>query len=569
MSDESTSERPLDRREFLRLAGASIALAGLDGCTRMPAENILPYVDNRPELTPGVGQHYATAMCVDGIATGLIVESHEGRPTKIEGNPDHPASLGASGAIEQASLLQLYDPDRARFARVGSKRSTWSEVRQALAPATLGTRAGSRGGRLRLLIEPSSSPLEEELLAKVLERYPDAAIHMYAPLVADRATTPLVPHYDVPRADVILSVDADFLASGPFHLRYAHQFAENRRLNAPTDAMNRLYAIESGFTPTGSAADHRFAVRPSEREAVLRAMLGRLTGATANPAGPAWSAAVATDLQAHVGRSVVIGGPRLSVAEKGIVDEMNRAIGASGAGQLAWYAPNPLIGGSVAIRPFSELLDALRAKSVDTLIVVGGNPVYASPAALELSSLIRHVPNAGYVGLYENETASDARWFVPQSHYLESWGDARAYDGTLSIVQPLVNPLYESITPAELYAALAGVAADGGAYALLRSSRNAQAEAGDTEWTSALRSGVVAGTAFTPAESQARPMPAVAATSPASDTRAGEIEVVFEPDPKIHDGALSNTAWLQELPSPFTQLAWGNAALVSPATAGR
>ncbi|HEV8447487.1 MAG TPA: 4Fe-4S dicluster domain-containing protein [Gemmatimonadaceae bacterium] len=562
----------LDRREFLRLAGASIALAGLDGCTRMPAENILPYVDNRPELTPGVGQHYATAMCLDGIATGLIVESHEGRPTKIEGNPDHPASLGASGPIEQASILQLYDPDRAKFARIGEKRSSWKEIQAELSPSSLGARVGSRGERLRILIEPTSSPLEEELLAKVLERYPGATVHMYAPMVAERATSPLVPHHDVSRADVILAVDADFLASGPFHLRYARQFADNRRLKAPTDAMNRLYAIESDFTPTGSAADHRFAVRPRDRAMVLSALIAQVANSS-GPSAPAWIEGVARDLKSRPGRSVVIGGSRLSAEERSIVDQLNGAVGATGAGGLAWHAPNPLIGRSVPIRSFAELLAELHAKVVDTLIVVGGNPIYASPAALALASLIRSVPNVGYVGLYENETARVARWFVPQSHYLESWGDARAYDGTLSIVQPLVSPLYESITPPELYAVIAGVEENGGAYALLRSSVNTRVSTGaDAAWTSALRRGVVADTAFPPAAASAVPGPAVAATvlPPTAESGAGAgIDVVYSADPKVHDGSFSNNAWLQELPSPLTQLAWGNAALISPTTARR
>src|SRR5262249_53101969 len=206
--------------------------------------------------------------------------------TKVEGNPDHPASLGASGAIEQASILQLYDPDRARFARVGAKRSSWNEIRQQITPATLSARVGSRGARLRILIEPTSSPLEEELLIKVLQRYPDATIHMSSPLTAERATSPLVAHYDLSRADVIFAVETDFLASGPCHLRYARQFADNRRLNAPTDAMNRLYAIESDFTPTGSAADHRFAVRPRDRDSVLHALLAQLGGENAGQGGP-------------------------------------------------------------------------------------------------------------------------------------------------------------------------------------------------------------------------------------------------------------------------------------------
>src|SRR5581483_7428512 len=222
----------LSRREFIRLAGASVALAGLDGCSRMPAEHILPYVDNRPELTPGVGSYYATAMCTDGYATGVIVETHDGRPTKIEGNPDHPASLGATSAIEQASVLQLYDPDRARSARAGSARTTWSAIAAQLAPATLRGRVGARGAGLHILIEPTSSPLDEELLGRVLAAHPDARIYMYSPLTGDRRANATVPLYDVAAADTILAIDSDFLGSGPFSLRYARQFADNRRLRS-------------------------------------------------------------------------------------------------------------------------------------------------------------------------------------------------------------------------------------------------------------------------------------------------------------------------------------------------
>ena len=563
MSDDHDHESPsaMDRREFLRLAGASIALAGLDGCTRLPAENILPYVDNRPELTPGLAQYYATAMCVDGCATGLLAVSHVGRPTKIEGNPDHPASLGASGAIEQASVLQLYDPDRAQAARIGSARSEWSAVAATLAPSALQSRVGASGKGLRLLIEPTSSPLDEALLARVLGAHPDAAVHMYAPFSAERAGNDLVPHYEVGLADIIVSIDSDFLSTGPFNLRYARKFADNRRIAGPSNPMNRLYVIEPGFTSTGVAADHRFAVRPRDIPTIAQALLASVKDPNTRST-PAWVGAIARDLTAHRGRSVVIARDA-SPAVRAIADDINEAIGA--LGHTAWYAPTPLIGRSVRISPFTELVDALRSRAVDTLVIVGGNPSYTTPASLGLSSLIRSVPNAGYLGLYENETARDVRWFVPMSHYLESWGDARAYDGTLSIVQPLVNPLYASITPADLYATMSGQS--GTAYELLRASW-AQSGTGNTPdaWTEALKRGVVAGSAYTPAPARPSASPPRAA-APTGAT--GTIDVVFAEDPKVHDGAFSNNAWLQELPSTITQLTWGNAALMSPATAHR
>lgn len=556
---DPTLPSELTRREFLRLAGASIALAGLDGCSRMPAEHILPYVDNRPESSPGVGAYYATAMMLDGLATGLIVESHDGRPTKIEGNPAHPASLGAAGPFEQASVLQLYDPDRATHARVGQARSDWSSIAASLSPATLRTRVGQRGERLSFLIEPTSSPLDEELLSRVAQTFPSARFYMYAPLLGDRANAPVVPHYDIAAASVIVAVDSDFLASGPFHLRYARQFADGRRLKQPTDAMNRLYAIEPSFTPTGAAADHRFAIRPRDIEGVLRDLLAALSQNA--PAASPWVSAIARDLVANRGRSVVIVGTGQTPAARALGDAINAAIGA--ANTIAWYAPSPLIGRSIAVHTLTDLVASLRAHEVDTLVIVGGNPSYTTPAALGLRELLRQVPNSGYVGLYENETARDARWFVPMSHYLESWGDARAYDGTLSIVQPLVTPLYASITPAELYATIAGGPTAGGrAYDLLRASwKSRMGSGGDEAWASALQRGFVPGSAFPKAT-------ATIASIPAATPVAREgIDIVYAADSKVHDGAFANNGWLQELPAPITQLTWGNAALLSRVTA--
>jgi Fe-S-cluster-containing dehydrogenase component len=552
----------LDRRDFLRLAGASLALAGLDGCTRLPAEHILPYVDSRPELTPGIAQYYATAMCVDGYATGLIVESHVGRPTKIEGNPDHPASLGASGPLEQASVLQLYDPDRATHARIGASPADWGVVAAALMPAALQQRLGGRGRGLHLLIEPTSSPLDEEGLARVVETYPEAHVHLYAPLVPDRATNALVQHYDFSAADVILAVDSDFLASGPFHLRYARQFADARRLAQPTDRMNRLYVIESSVTPTGSAADHRFAVRPRDLVPLLRALLASVTGTADEPGAPVWVRAVARDLLSHSGRSVVVLDPSHAAEAHALAGAINAAIGAYE--RTTWYSPSPLIGARVPLHPLTDLLSALEARSVDTLIIVGGNPAYTTPAASGFSALVANVPNSGYVGLYENETARLAKWFVPMSHYLERWGDARAYDGSLSIVQPLINPLYRSLAPCELYATLAGATlGEAQAYDLLRASWSVRAGGDvDAAWNEALQRGVVRDTAF------ARVAAPAAESIPPSPVAHDEgVDVVYLADPKVHDGAFANNGWLQELPGPLTQLTWGNAALVSPATA--
>ena len=554
---ETTANSVLDRRDFVRLAGASIALAGLGGCNRMPAEHILPYVDNRPELTPGVAQHYATAMMLDGYATGLIVESHVGRPTKIEGNPVHPASLGGTGPIEQASVLQLYDPDRATHARLGRQRSDWQAIGASLAPNTMRASVGARGGGLHILIEPTSSPLDEALLARVLEAHPDAHVYMYAPLSPNRSTNSVVQHYDFSAAGVILAVDADFLASGPFHLRYARQFADKRRLARPADPMNRLYVIEPSFTPTGTAADHRVATRARDIASLMRSLDATIGGA--QPSGPQWLNAAARDLARSPGRGVVVVDQLASPEMRALANSINTKIGA--VGQTTWHAKTPLIGDTVSLRPFGELADALRAHAVDTLIIVGGNPVYATPGAMQFGDLVRHARNVGYIGMYENETARVANWFVPMSHYLETWSDARAYDGSLSIVQPLVKPLYHSITSADLYSALAGNTSQS-PYARLRASWTSL---NDEAWNAALKQGIVSNTAF--ARGDVAASTSVQATS--SPGAANGLDVVYSADSKIHDGSFANNGWLQELPAPLTTLTWSNAALLSPSTARR
>ncbi|HEY7860695.1 MAG TPA: hypothetical protein VIB98_04585, partial [Gemmatimonadaceae bacterium] len=546
------------RRAFLKLLGASIALAGLDGCSRIPAEKILPYVTQPPEFTPGIPVHYATSMVIDGYATGIVVESHDGRPTKVEGNPAHPASLGAAGILEQASLLQLYDPDRARTARAGKAPSTWETFASAMAPRTLRQRVGTRGAGLALLLEPTASPLIASMLASLRTLYPDMRVHFYAPFASSART---IPQYDFRSADVILSVGSNFLAEGPFHLRYAREFADRRR--SPLAGMNRLYVAEPGFTVTGGTADHRLQCRPTETEPLLESLRAALDG---HAPQSEWIAAVATDLRAHAGRSVVIAGERLDSRAGALVAAINDAL--DNTGRTVWHVRSPLLGAGDPGATLTSLTEALRGAGIDTIVCVGGNPSYATPASLEFSGVLRRVPNVVYAGLYENETARDAKWFVPTAHYLETWGDARAYDGTYSIVQPLVQPLFGGKSVIEVLAALAGNAA-ADPLAMLRASSNAIGVTTDDEsWSAALRRGFVPGaplpreaTPSTPDRSpEPRPEPAGA---------AGTIDVIFEADPRVHDGSFSNNGWLQELPDPVTKLTWDNAALLSPDTAKR
>jgi Fe-S-cluster-containing dehydrogenase component len=561
----------LSRRTFLKALGASVALAGLDGCTRIPAEKILPYVTQPPEFTPGTPVHYATSMVLDGYATGLVVEAHEGRPTKIEGNPDHPASLGASSVLHQASLLQLYDPDRARYVRSGSSRASWSAFASAMAPAVLRSRVGARGAGLALLLEPTSSPLLAAQLDELRASYPEMRVHYYAPFVSVAAndaftTRGLIPQYDIRSADVVLSVGADFLAQGPFHLRYAREFADRRR--SPLTEMNRLYVAECGFSVTGAAADHRLRCRPAELESTLVLLLDILRGAHGGPSPASsspWVDAVAGDLRAHTGRSLVIAGDRLPPRVHALTAAINDTL--RNTGRTVRHVQSPLLGAGDEQATIAALGEALRGGGIDTLLCLGGNPAYAAAGSAGLSSLLKRIPHSAYCGLFDNETAGACRWFVPATHYLESWGDARAYDGTYSLVQPLVQPLYDGKSAVQVLAALAGKAAADPRSLLRESVFKNTDSSGDDGWSDAVRRGFVSGT---PAQAVvAVPRPELLRGTPVTPSARESIEVVLEPDARVYDGSFANNGWLQELPDPVTKLTWGNAAILSPATAKR
>ncbi|HET7566184.1 MAG TPA: TAT-variant-translocated molybdopterin oxidoreductase [Gemmatimonadaceae bacterium] len=611
----------INRRSFFKLLGASLALAGVGACTSMPDEKILPYVNQPPEITPGIPLHYATSMVLDGYATGLLVESHAGRPTKIEGNPDHPASLGASGVYEQASVLELYDPHRARAMRSPQGRATWSTFAQTFSPTSLRNHVGARGAGLRVLLEPTSSPLTAELLARLHDAYPDAVVYFYSPLESQSAIAgarsavgrPIDTQYDFHHTDVVLALDSDFLARGPFHLRYARDFAARRHIARPVDEMNRLYVAEAMLTPTGSLADNRLRIRASEIESLLAGVLAEVVIAlglkppgippvftdalvrhrtsAVSTAHRAWIQAVARDLRANAGRSIVIAGEQQPASVHAMAHVLNAALG--NVGSTVWHTPSPILDAGEPTHGLFPLMAELQSGDVDTLVILGGNPAYTAPVDFALDRRLRAVPHSVYVGLFENETASGARWFVPAAHYLESWGDARAYDGTASVIQPLIAPMYGGKTVDEVLAVLTGNASPN-AHTLVQDAWRGRAGTSDfaTFWDTTLHRGLVRDSAFarirtalhwetlTPLmrglASDAGPA-SVAGARVSSDTnapaRAGAsapiVEVVFRQDAKVYDGRFANNAWLQELPEPMTKLTWDNAAIVSPATATR
>ena len=570
-----------DRRSFLQLMGASLALAGLAGCTRQPIESIVPYVKQPEEIVPGRPLYFATSMTLSGLATGLLVESHMGRPTKIEGNPEHPASRGATDRFAQAAILGLYDPDRSQTVIHLGDISTWPRAVEALRVA-LGEETAQAGRGIRILSGTVGSPTLAAQIASFLEQYPQARWVQYEPDARDAARegtrlafgTPLEVRHDFARADVVLALESDFLTTGVGTVAAARDFMARRRVDADQSTMNRLYVVESSPTGTGAVADHRLALRESDIcrfAAALAADLG--VPGVARPELPGdskvqrWLEAVSSDLRRASGRGIVVAGDYLPAEVHALVHAMNEVLG--NAGSTVVYTD------SVEPRPtrqhedLAALVREMHAGQVHLLVVLDANPVYTAPGDLRFAEALGRVRLRLHLGLYADETAELCHWHVPMAHFLESWSDARAYDGTVSVQQPLIEPLYGGKTAHDVLAVLLGTPEATG-LALLRERWQAQ-NPRDPElgWRRALHDGLVAGSALVPRRAWILPGTASDAASALARKLTGSegLELAIRLDPAVHDGRFANNGWLQELPRPLTKLTWDNAALVSPATA--
>jgi MoCo/4Fe-4S cofactor protein with predicted Tat translocation signal len=573
---------PVARRRFLKLMGASLALGGFTACTRQPPEAIVPYVRPPEDLVLGTPLYFATAMTLGGVATGLLVESHEGRPTKVEGNPLHPGSLGASDVFAQAAILGLYDPDRSQTLSYRGDIRPWPEFLGAMRGAMAAQQAlGGRG--LRILTESIASPSLAAQIRDLLRRFPSAKWHQWDPASRDNAYRgaqlafgrPVDSHFRIDRADVLVAVDSDFLACGPGSLRYARDFAARRRPDRP-DRMNRLYAVEAMPTPTGSRADHRLPLRPSDLEAVVWRIaqgVGAVTSSSRadrlSRAEQQWTDAVVKDLTSHRGASLVVPGEHLPAAVHAIVHAINERLGNNGS-TIVYTEPveaEPVD----QVQSLKDLVADMNGDRVDVLLIVGGNPVYTAPADLGFAEAMNRVTTRVQLSLYDDETTALCQWHVPEAHFLEGWSDGRAYDGTASIVQPLIAPLYDGKTAHEFLAAM-GDKPERSGYDIVRDfwrvqSTTSTAADFDTAWTRWLHDGVIPDTAFPPQQVAVASVPAVA---PATDRPVPQrLEIAFRNDPSILDGRFANNGWLQELPKPLTKLTWDNAVFVSAATASR
>ena len=583
---EGASELPegITRRDMMMLLGASVSLAGLAGCRR-PVEEIVPYVTAPEEIVPGIPRYYATTMPFRRSAYGLIVESHEGRPTKVEGNPSHPSTLGASSSRVQASVLGLYDPDRSQSVTERGSKKSWSEFVTAWGQLSA-AHAADGGASLAVLSESFSSPTLARLASELRARYPRLQWATYD-AVSDESRVAglrqatgrdldLMLRFD--RASVILALDADPLLTDPEMIRHARGFAAGRRAGASGGAMNRLYAVEAVYSLTGAMADHRLRLESRQIAPFLAALAARvappearaanLSGAGVAGLDARWIDALAKDFLANRGKGLIVAGERQPAAVHAAVCALNTYLGNTGK-TVTYYETKDAALPSVS--SLASLVSAMNAGAIKTLVVLGGNPVFDSPADLDFASAMAKVPQTIALGHTIDETSVKSTWHIPRAHYLESWGDARAVGGTLSVVQPLILPLFGGRTPVEMLGLMVG-GQDRPGYDVVRETWKPILGEGEFEktWNRVLHDGFLSGSELPEVvpDLTAQPLAELARSigTPGSGGAAG-LEVVFLPSPSLHDGRFANDGWLQELPDPLTKLTWDNPALISPKTA--
>lgn len=565
-----TGEIPqgIDRRNLLKVMAASLAMAGAAACTKQPKELIVPYVRQPENVIPGIPLFYATAMPAHGYGRGLLVESHLNRPTKIEGNPDHPASLGATTVFEQGSVLNLYDPDRSETILHTGRLSTWSDFTIAFNTEAQNILA-RRGEGLAILTGVCTSPTLMNQISSLFQQTPSAKWYIHEP-----STNPAIAsaarkiagrsafvHYDLSQADVVVSLDSDFTNNGPAALLYARQLSQRRKVIDNGQTPIRHYAVESGPTVSGSIADHHFPMESGKIPAIAY-HLARACGAAApdvtEPA-PAWLNVVAQDLQAARGRCVIIPGEYQPESVHLAAYAANAALGNVGKTVRLLEGVEPDNTHSI-----EELTDDLNNGRVETLVILGGNPVYTAPTSLNFVDAIRKARLVVRLGNFYDETSRYSHWHIPEAHYLETWSDIRAFDGTVTIQQPLLQPLYEGKSAHEIISILQGKP-EQNSHAIVKAYwQNQIKDDFDTVWQTSLHNGTVTGTTVNVISAAGR-----VSLPPLSTPPNSEIEVVLRPDPTIGDGTYSNNGWLQELPKPQTKMTWENPITVSPGRAAK
>ncbi len=550
------------RRDFLKLMGASFGVAGISACVKQPEEKIIPFVRMPEELVPGRPRYFATAISRGGYATGVLVESHMSRPTKVDGNELHPASLGGSDSQIQAEILELYDPDRSQTVKGNGHITTWARFTETIQPVMDKLR-GQQGKGLAILTGAVDSPTLGSQLSALVAELPQARWHRWESANRDnvRAGARMAfgefveTRYVLDDAKVVVTVEADLLGAMPGSLAYARKFMAGRR---DPNNYRRLYSVESSPSLTGASADHRFRKKRSEQPAFLNA-LAAAVGVPGVSGDDPIAKKMAEDLMANRGRSVVVVGDSLPAEAHALAHAINAALG--NAGTTVIYTDSVEVSPVLAGDSIADLAAAMDKGEVELLICLGTNPIFDAPADLAIADKFNKVALRVHAGLGENETSRLSHWHIPLQHGFENWSDARAFDGTVSIVQPLVSPMHQATRSIHEFLGFFMGAAGSTAYEMVRGYwKKAWGAANfESNWRRALHDGVVAGSAYaakqvTLGSVQGAPVNALA------------VEVTFSPDPTIYDGRYANNGWLQETPKPFTKLTWDNAALISPAT---
>ncbi len=564
----------LSRREFMEWSSGMVAVLSASACTRMPQQKIVPYNKTPEKVVPGKPLYFATTMTLNGRAIGVLAESHMGRPTKLDGNALHPASLGGSDAYAQAAVLGLYDPDRSQSLNMAGSPMYWENAAASL-NAIAKNHLARRGEGFRILTEPVVSPSLAAQIDAFVAANPAAQWHQYEPVHRDTEREgalmafgeDVASVYAFKPAEVVVSLDSDFLME-PANPRYARDFASNRTMLQGSHGMSRLYSAEASPTITGAKADNRIVARASEVEQIAAA-LAQACGVSVQgtpsvtAAHKKWVQAAAEDLKKHEGASLVVPGRWQTPLVHALAHAMNARL--RNVGKTVRYTAPVEVHSVAQSDSIKRLALDMQAGKVETVLILGGNPVYNAPSDVKFSESLSKVKNRIHCGLYVDETASQCNYHIPEAHFLESWGDARAYDGTASLIQPLIAPLYGGKTYSEVLAAFSGDA-NAKSYDQVRAYWKGKA-GGDFErsWTRWLNEGVVEGSASADKRVALRAEGSWAKVGRAPT--ATSMEVIFRPDATMFDGRFSNNGWLQEMPKPLSKLTWDNAAFVSAATA--
>ncbi len=588
LAEADDSVDPLNRRNFAKLMGASLALAGVAGagCKRYEREGIVP-LGRRPEdQVPGTNQAYATSFELGGHGQALVVTSFEGRPIKVDGNPEHPFAgggvvagtkrHGASTAFAQGSILHLYDPDRSQSVNHSGKGASFSDWKAWLGEL----RKQANFNRVRVLSEATSSPTVAALRRRLNSEMPGLIWHEWEPISWDNERAGMVqafgkvvrPLAKLDQAETIVSLDCDFFVDHPASLRYSRDFARSRNPETSTlgrGRMNRLYVVESVYSSAGVLCDHRLPVRSEHVQAVAQQLEHLLVGTPASQAEVVKEAkvarvleALAREVKANTGRVVFLAGRKQPPAVHALAARLNQTFG----GVTVEYREDPNPTRPTHAEAIATLTREIEQQQVETLFILGGNPVYDAPADLDFATKLGTVKNTVHLSEYNNETSARCTWHVPRAHYLESWGDSLTWDGTLTLQQPLIAPMYGGISIIELCAMLLG---DETPADQLVARTLAESGAGGS-WRQAVHDGFVDKTQLAPQAVQATGGGGgLAAATGGSDVNNGQLEVTFVASSATYDGRFANNAWLQETPDFLTKVVWDNVALISPDTADK